>query len=65
MTQELALIEDIKEENYPVIYGRSGLDHFYEKVKTEVSSEVPSSYISWYRKQANQDPYLLKAFEMA
>ena len=41
MTQELALIEDIKEENYPVIYGRSGLDHFYEKVKTEVSSEVP------------------------
>ena len=41
MTQELALIEDIKEENYPVIYGRSGLDHFYEKVRAEVSSEVP------------------------
>ena len=40
MTQELALIEDIKEENYPVIYGRS-LDHFYEKVRAEVSSEVP------------------------
>lgn len=40
MTQELALIEDIKEENYPVIYGRS-LDHFYEKVRAEVSSKVP------------------------
>lgn len=41
MSTELATIEEIKEENYPVIYGRSGLDHFYEKVRDEVSKEVP------------------------
>lgn len=41
MSAELATIEEIKEENYPVIYGRAGLDHFYEKVRAEVASEVP------------------------
>lgn len=41
MSAELATIEEIKEENYPAIYGRAGLDHFYEKVRAEVSSEVP------------------------
>lgn len=27
--------------------------------------EVPKSWLAWYRKQSNPDPYLLKAFEMA
>lgn len=41
MSAELATIEEIKEENYPAIYGKGGLDQFYEKVKAEVSNEVP------------------------
>ncbi len=41
MSEEISLIEDISAEKYPVIYGRNGLDHFCEKVKNTVSSEVP------------------------
>lgn len=39
--QEVALIEEITEANAPAIYGHSGLDQFYEKVKAQVCGEVP------------------------
>lgn len=38
---EIVLVDDIKQENYPQIYGNKGLDHFYEKVVEQVSKEVP------------------------
>lgn len=41
MTTELIAIEDISEEKYPAIYGKGGLDQFYEAVKQQVSEEVP------------------------
>lgn len=31
MSEEISLIEDISVEKYPAIYGRNGLDHFYEQ----------------------------------
>lgn len=41
MSTELALIDEITEDKYPQIYGKSGLGFYYDKVKTEVLSEVP------------------------
>lgn len=41
MSTELALIDEITEDKYPQIYGKSGLGFYYYKVKTEVLSEVP------------------------
>lgn len=41
MSTELALIEEITEDKYPQIYGKSGLGFYYDKVKAEVLSEVP------------------------
>lgn len=38
---ELKLIEDISEENAPVIYVKGGLQKFLDAVKAEVSTEVP------------------------
>lgn len=41
MSTELALIDEITEDKYPAIYGKSGLGYYYDKVKAEVLSEVP------------------------
>lgn len=41
MNTELIAIEDISEEKYPAIYGKGGLDQFYEAVRQQVSEEVP------------------------
>lgn len=41
MSTELALIEEITEDKYPEIYGRGGLDQFYDKVRDQVATEVP------------------------
>lgn len=43
MSSELSIIGEITEEKYPAIYGKSGLDHFYDKVKEQVSTEVPDT----------------------
>lgn len=41
MSTEFIAIDDISEEKYPAIYGKGGLDQFYEAVKQQVSEEVP------------------------
>jgi colicin import membrane protein len=41
MGTELAIIEEIKEEKWPEIYGKGNVNQFYEKVKDYVSKEVP------------------------
>lgn len=41
MSTELALIEEITEDKYPQIYGKGGLDQFYDKVRDQVATELP------------------------
>ena len=40
MSTELELLEQITEDKYPVIYGKGGLDQFYDAVKQKVSEEI-------------------------
>jgi exodeoxyribonuclease X len=37
----------------------------FGKYKGTPIKDIDSGYVSWYRRQADTDPYYLKAFKMA
>ncbi len=41
MATELALIEEITEDKWPEIYGVGKVNDYYERVRSELLSEVP------------------------